>query len=118
MNSANLKELKELLQFGTALQSGIIETLEDDKINFWDILNFKDLPKTIKPAFDNIGNPLERYKALTSAEKEELHTEIFKNIGHVLPDQMEALVGRTLKVVCDLIEIAKEWKKIRTAHTA
>ena len=114
MNQENVKELQEILVFGFALQEAITKTLEDRRVTWLDVFKFSSVISTIKPAFENAGNPIERYKALTQQEKTNLLEEL--KMGFDIPnDEIEELVEQTLDVVVTNIALARRWASIGKA---
>ena len=109
----NLQELKELLAFGKALKDGIVETLEDRKVRFLDLLNFTGVPRTVRAAFDNLGNPVERFRALSREERIELRISVYKDLQGLTPEGMDELIERTLDAAHNLIVVAKEWGDLK-----
>lgn len=110
MNS--LKELKELLTFGFTLVGAIVKTWEDKKVNVWDTLNFAPVVKTIKPAFDNLGNPIDRWNELTPGERQELFDWAFEKFD-IPNDKVEELIERTLHQVTAIVRLVNDWKNVK-----
>lgn len=104
----NLKELKELLVFAFALQNAIKEVLEDKKVNFLDAFKFMPVLPTVKPAFEGLGNPIDRLRSLTPDELEELH-EYFVREFDIPNDEIEALVERTIVNIAETIHLSTLW---------
>ncbi len=114
MQSDNYKELKEVLVFGFAFQRAIIRIREDNKVNWLDVFKFGDVVPTIKPAFENAGNPIERFRNLDPVEKEQLIGEL--KLGFDIPnDEIEELIEQTLDVVVTNIELGKRWASLGKA---
>jgi hypothetical protein len=112
--SENYKELKEILVFGFSLQDAITRTLEDRKVTWLDVFKFSSVVPTIKPAFENAGNPIERFKSLATDEKARLIEEL--KLGFDIPnDEVEELIEQTLNVVVTNIELGKRWASIGKA---
>lgn len=107
----NLKELRELLQFLFGLQSALTGALEDGKFSRLDLLRFWSVVPLAKPAFENLGNPIQRYKALTPIEKSGLIEEL--KAGFDLPnDEVEGLIKDSLTLAVANIELAKRWANV------
>ena len=110
----NVKELKELFVFIFALIGGTVKTWEDKKVNIWDSLNFAPVVKAIKPAFDNLGNPLKRFADLTDEELAEL-CEWAANEFDIPNDTVEVLLEKSLKQAVSIVELANEWAALKKA---
>lgn len=108
MAQDNLKELKELLAFGFAVQDGLVKSLEDGDIDALDLPNLWPLIGSAGPAFNGLGNPLDRLKALTPAERQELgrYAAFSFNIPN---DQLESLIERTIGWAYGAFLLGKEW---------
>ncbi len=107
----NLKELRELLQFLFGLQGALVDALEDGKFSRFDLLRFWAIVPLAKPAFQNLENPIERYKNLTPTEKAGLIAEM--KAGFDLPDdEVEGLIEDSLTLAMANIELAQRWARI------
>jgi hypothetical protein len=104
-------ELRELLRFAFAMQNAIKEVLEDKKVNVLDAFKFVPVLPTIKPAFEGLGNPIERLRELTPDERQILHDELIQEFD-IPNDAIEALVEMTIENIAETIALAKEWAAI------
>lgn len=111
----NLQELQELLAFGKALKDGIVETKKGKKARWLALLNFTGVPKTVRPAFQNLGNPVERFKELTHEERIQLRISVYKELESMTPDEIDALIEETLLAAHNLIVVAKKWGNLKKA---
>jgi hypothetical protein len=107
----NVKELRELLTLLFALQGAMVGALKDGKFSRFDLLQFWGIVPLIKPAFEKLGNPIERYKALTLDERAELVEEL--KVGFDLPnDEVETLIEDSLTLAVANIELYKRWASL------
>lgn len=105
------QELSELLRFAFSLQNAIKEVLEDKKVNVLDAFKFVPVLPTIKPAFEGLGNPLDRLRELTPDERETLHQTLIDEFD-IPNDAIESLVERTVQDIAGTIALAKEWSTL------
>lgn len=105
MSTIGIKETKELLEFGFALQKGIVASLEDKKISLTDFPNF--MPAIVKStsAFGGIQQVKAEMLDLSDEEKKEL-IEFARDKFDLDDDDLEKLIEDTLVVLIDLFEIA------------
>lgn len=117
LSTNNLKELRELLAFAFELQDAIRKTLEDRRITIIDIRHFIPLIFVVKPALEDLGNPLDRYKALTDGEKLELwaYAKTRFNLGD---EDINALIEETITEIAGDIRVAKRWLSFRRKSAA
>lgn len=111
LSTDNLKELHELLTFGLELTDAVVKTAADKKFKVLEIFNFTKVVPTISPAFEGLGNPLQRYRALMASEKEELFNALRTQFD-IPNDQIELLVEDTIEAMMRLVELANRWKGI------
>ena len=110
----NVKELRELLMFLFGFQGALVGALEDGKFSRVDLLRFWSVVPLAKPAFDNLGDPIKRYKALAPADKAGLVEEL--KAGFDLPnDEVEGLIEDSLTLAVANIELAKRWVNLGKA---
>lgn len=110
----NLKELRELLTFLFAFQSATVGALEDGKFSRLDLLQFWGVVPLAKPAFEKLGNPILRFRALTSAQKAQLIEEM--KVGFDLPnDEVESLIEDSLTLAVANIELYRRWASLGKA---
>lgn len=112
-NGNDYQELVELLDFGFDFQDGLNESLKDGKIDWKDAGNFFSLIGSAGPAFDNLGNPVERYRALTAAKKSDLMAHARERFD-LNDDVLEILIEDTLDYIASTINravlLAGRWK--------
>ncbi len=107
----NLKELRELLVFLFAFQGALVGALKDGKFSRLDLLQFWGVVPLAKPAFEKLGNPIQRFKALTPDEKAELIEDM--KVGFDLPnDEVESLIEESLTLAVANIELYKRWANL------
>jgi hypothetical protein len=106
----NLKELKEGLGFFFALQDGTTEATADGKVDGGDVRVLFPIFQAAKDGFEGLGNPIERWKALSSEEREQLFDYVRERFD--LPnDILEILIEDTLLAIVDVVRISKRWVK-------
>lgn len=109
-SNENLKELKEALDFVFSLQYGIIDATADGKVDGGDIGVLFPIFQIARVGFEGLGNPLDRWKALSTEEREELFDYARERFD--LPnDILEILIEDTLLAVSDVIRISQRWVK-------
>ena len=111
LSTDNLKELHELLTFGLELTNAVVKTAADKKFKVVEVFNFTKVVPTISPAFEGLGNPIQRYKALMASEKQELFTALQSQFD-IPNDDIEKLVEDTIEAVMLFFEVADRWKAI------
>lgn len=103
-----IKETKELLEFGFAMQKAIAGALADDKINFMDA---KHLLAIIKPAAQGLGG-ISRVKAelldLDDDEQAELVAFAAERFD-LENDELEKLIEDTMDQVLDLVQLSARY---------
>lgn len=104
------KELKELLTFGFALQDAINRSLDDGDIDFQDIGNLWPVVVTAQAAFQNLGNPVERFRNMTPDEKAEIIGWAAERFD-LRDDMLEYLIEDTLQEIVAVVLLAKRWTK-------
>lgn len=108
--NADRIELQELLQFGFNFQNALNASLADGKITGGDTPNLFPLIRSVGPAFNNLGNPIERYKRLPAGEREKLHSWA-KERFDLADDVLEILIEDTFRELEGDIRVAMRWKK-------
>ena len=113
----NLKELRELLAFAFELQDALRKMMEDKRITLVDVRHFIPLIFLIKPALEDMGNPLDRLKQLTAEEKLEL-VSYAKSRFDLSNEQLELLVQESIQEIAGDIAVAKKWIAFRRKNAA
>lgn len=109
--SNSAKQLRELLVFFFTTQEAIVKTLKDKKVNIFDVRYFIPVLGTIKPAFEDLGNPIDRWGDLTVEEKEEIYAYFVEEFD-IPDDHIEDLIERTLVMAAMNVQLTKEWIEV------
>jgi hypothetical protein len=104
----NVKELKELLDFGFAVQDALVKSLEDGKVTTTDAINFFPVISSAGAAFNNLGNPLIRFKQLDQNQRRELGLYAAKRFD-IPHEVLENLIERTLVWAYGTLTLGLEW---------
>ena len=108
-NNLTLKETKELLEFGFALQEGIVKSLNDGKLNILDVPSFFKAALKAPAAIGGINLVGPELLDLQPEEKEAL--VVFAKEYIDLPDdELELLIEDTVEQVLNLYQLALRWK--------
>lgn len=103
-------ELQQLLAFGFDVQDAIRLSLADKKIDIRDFPNFLPMLGSANLAFQNLGNPVKRFRALSVFDRS-LLTD-YARTRFNLPDEMlEHLIEDTVLMFATLLRIATRWTK-------
>lgn len=111
----NEKEIRELLEFGFDAQDAINNSLANDgRIDAKDFPYLFPLLSSAGPAFENVGNPLARWKELSQAAKDRVKAWA-KERFDLIDDYLEFLIEDTLVFVGTTIEgsirLTNRWRK-------
>lgn len=106
----NVKELRELLLFVFTIHKAIAEVLEDKKVKIWEVFKFSQVLPTIEPAFEDLGNPVDRYNSLTAEEKQELYQSL-RQYFDIPNDELETLVESSIANAAELVSLGSRWAK-------
>lgn len=107
-----MKELKEVLKLGIEIQKAMSDSLEDGKINLFDITEFIPVIMAAGKAIDGIGNVRNELKNLTLEQKAELKDYV-KTEFDLPNDQLEILIEDTINVMLELYELTNRWVSYR-----
>ncbi len=122
ISTADLKELKELLQFGFDIQKAVQQSLDNDgKIDFSDIPYWIGTIGSAGSAFNGLGNPIARYRNLSAEDKRQLWewTKVNFKLGDT-PTQLELefLIESTLEQVVNIATLYHRWQSFLNRPTA
>lgn len=113
MQKSNVEELKEILNFGFAVQEAVASSIaDDDQITKGDLPHLFPVIPAALAAIEDAGNPWERYKALSDEEKAELREYALERFD--LPDEeLEALIRETIVEISGDLRVARKWAAYR-----
>ncbi len=109
MNSENnLKELKEVLDFAFGAVEAFNKAAEDGKFNLLDLQYLYPLWDKAAAAIKDIGNPLQRFLALTPQERQDLLSYV-KLRFEIEDKELEYLIEDTLSALGSNVNLVKRW---------
>lgn len=105
MNDDNFKELKEFVEFLFDLVNVYDKAKADGKLSLTDLQYLPGLFFSAQSGFNHLGNPVERWKAMTEADRLAL-IELAKTRFDLPNDELEMLFERWFDaglVIADLV---------------
>ena len=107
MEKYGIKETSEALRFGLRLTNGIVKSLADGKVNYFDAIFFKDAIVIFPDAIENMALIPKELSELSEDESKEL-IRIAKEEFLIDSDKIETVIEITLSVVFDLVRLVSK----------
>jgi len=107
MEKYGIKETSEALRFGLRLTNGIVKSLADGKVNYFDAIFFKDAILIFPDAMEDMALIPKELGNLSDEESKEL-IRIAKEEFLIDSDKIERVVEITLSLVFNLVRLIND----------